>query len=42
MFTWHVLRAAAIMRHRIAWCAAGSNPLTWELHMEMIRAVYGY
>jgi len=42
MLTWHLLRAAAIARHRIVWRACGSNPVTWELHMNMIRAVYGY
>jgi hypothetical protein len=24
------------------WRACGSDPDTWELHMDMIRAVYGY
>jgi hypothetical protein len=42
MLTWHLLRAAAIARHRAVWRACGSNPATWELHMDMIRAVYGY
>jgi hypothetical protein len=42
MLTWHMLRTAAIARHRIVWKACGSNPVTWELHMNMIRAVYGY
>ena len=42
MLTWHLLRAAAIARHRVVWRACGSNPVTWELHMDMIRAVYGY
>jgi hypothetical protein len=42
MMTWHMLRAAAIARHRIVWKACGSDPFTWELHMSMIRAVYGY
>jgi hypothetical protein len=42
MLTWHMLRAAAITRHRILWNACGSNPVIWELHMALIRAVYGY
>ena len=42
MMTWHMLRAAAIARHRIVWKACGSDPFTWALHMNMIRAVYGY
>jgi hypothetical protein len=42
MMIWHMLRAAAIARHRIVGRAAGSNPQTWELHMVAIRAVYGY
>ncbi len=42
MFTWHVLRAAAIARHRLVWIAAGSRAETWSLHMAAIRSVYGY
>ena len=42
MLTWHLLRAAAIARHRVVWRACGGDPTTWELHMDMIRAVYGY
>jgi hypothetical protein len=42
MLAWHLLRAAAIARHRVVWRACGSDPATWELHMDMIRAVYGY
>jgi hypothetical protein len=42
MLTWHLLRAAAIARHRVVWRACGSDPDTWEMHMDMIRAVYGY
>ena len=30
------------MRHTIAWAAAGSNPDTWQIHMDLIRLVYGY
>jgi hypothetical protein len=40
--TWHMLRAAAIVRHRLVWRACGRNPQTWPAHMRMIRAVYGY
>ena len=42
MMTWHMLRAAEIARHRIVWKECGSDPFTWELHMNLIRAVYGY
>lgn len=42
MFTWHMLRAAAIVRHRAVWRACGSDPDTWKLHMAAIRMVYGY
>jgi hypothetical protein len=39
---WHLLRLAAISRHRLVWRACGSDPKTWEAHMAMIRLVYGY
>jgi hypothetical protein len=42
MLAWHMLRMAAIGRHRIVWRACGSNPATWPTHMALIRAVYGY
>jgi hypothetical protein len=42
MLTWHLLRAAAIARHRVVWRACGGDPATWDLHMDMIRTVYGY
>jgi hypothetical protein len=38
---WNMLRCAAIMRHRMLWLACGANPDTWELHMSVIRLVYG-
>jgi hypothetical protein len=41
MMTWYTLRIAAVMRHGIVWAACGCNPMTWPLHMAMIRAVYG-
>jgi len=39
---WHLMRLAAIGRHRALWWACGSDPKTWEMHMGVIRAFYGY
>jgi hypothetical protein len=41
MMTWHMLRAAAIARHRMVWRACGRRPATWDLHMDMIRQCTG-
>ena len=40
---WHLLRAAAIARHR--WfniMFEGGDPEKWESHMALIRKFYGY
>lgn len=39
MLLWHMMREAAIFRHRVLWSLVGDD---WESHMELIRAVYGY
>lgn len=41
--TWHLLRLAAIARHRAWWrMFEESDPAAWVSHMDLIRKVYGY
>ena len=43
MFTWHMLRAAAVARHIWWWrYMEGGDPALWPAHAVAIRAVYGY
>jgi hypothetical protein len=43
MMIWHMLRLAAIARHRVWWHTVESgNPEKWPDHMRMVRSVYGY
>lgn len=39
---WDLMRAAAIWRHHIVWCACGCHPDEWPGHMDVVRAFYGY
>lgn len=40
---WHLMRAAAIDRHRILNVAfEASCPIKWATHMRIVRAFYGY
>lgn len=43
MMMWHLMRAAAIERHRSVWrIFEGARPEAWSAHMRIVRGFYGY